>query len=305
MSNQIATKKKQESNFISNFIMGGLSAGISKTVAAPLERIKIIFQTQDVHHMVQSGKMEKYLGITNTLKQVYKQEGLLSLWRGNLINVIRYIPTQALNLAFVDLNKSLFKQYDKNTQKVKFMLSHIFAGGMAGAQSQVFVYPFEFARTRLAADLGSKQEREYNSLSQFFKKIYQTSGIQGFYKGFWISIVFAFVYRGVYFGLYNSGKEMLFNKQSVFVKFLAAQAITALAGTIVYPIDTVRRRLMMQSGRSDILYNSSLDCLQKIYQQEGYKALYKGGLSNVYRGLGGALVLVLYDELHAFYENKF
>lgn len=64
-----------------------------------------------------------------------------------------------------------------------------------------------------------------------------------------------------------------------------------------YPLDTVRRRLMMQSGRGEVLYNGTLDCFAKIYKNEGgFKPFFKGALSNVFRGIGGALVLVLYDE---------
>ena len=68
-----------------------------------------------------------------------------------------------------------------------------------------------------------------------------------------------------------------------------------------YPFDTVRRRMMMQSGRakSDIMYKSTLDCWSKISKTEGTGAFFKGAFSNVLRGTGGALVLVLYDELKA------
>lgn len=59
----------------------------------------------------------------------------------------------------------------------------------------------------------------------------------------------------------------------------------------------VRRRMMMQSGREDVLYKNTLDCWRKIAQQEGSKAFFKGAFSNVLRGTGGALVLVLYDEI--------
>jgi solute carrier family 25 (adenine nucleotide translocator) protein 4/5/6/31 len=65
-------------------------------------------------------------------------------------------------------------------------------------------------------------------------------------------------------------------------------------------MDTVRRRLMMQSARTDaeVMYTSSADCFRKVYQNEGgIKAFYKGGLTNMLRATGGALVLVFYDVL--------
>lgn len=63
---------------------------------------------------------------------------------------------------------------------------------------------------------------------------------------------------------------------------------------------SVRRRMMMQSGRDDVLYKNSMDCAKKIIKNEGLAALYKGALSNVYRGTGGALVLAIYDEIQKY-----
>jgi len=72
--------------------------------------------------------------------------------------------------------------------------------------------------------------------------------------------------------------------------------VTTVAGFISYPFDTVRRRMMMQAGRKDILYRSTLHCWAKIAKDEGTGAFFKGALSNVIRGSGGAIVLVMYDE---------
>jgi len=78
---------------------------------------------------------------------------------------------------------------------------------------------------------------------------------------------------------------------------MVAQFVTNAAGILSYPLDTVRRRMMMNSGRADKLYNSTADCFIKIFRNEGgFKPFFKGALSNVFRGVGGALVLVLYDE---------
>uniref|UniRef100_H2YK21 ADP/ATP translocase n=1 Tax=Ciona savignyi TaxID=51511 RepID=H2YK21_CIOSA len=85
----------------------------------------------------------------------------------------------------------------------------------------------------------------------------------------------------------------------IVISWMIAQVVTTGAGILSYPFDTVRRRLMMQSGRSkdDLAYKGTADCWKKIYAQEGGKAFFKGAFSNILRGTGGALVLVLYDEL--------
>lgn len=79
------------------------------------------------------------------------------------------------------------------------------------------------------------------------------------------------------------------------------QVVTTASGIISYPFDTVRRRMMMQSGRakSEVMYKNTLDCWVKIGKQEGSGAFFKGAFSNVLRGTGGALVLVFYDEVKA------
>ena len=79
-----------------------------------------------------------------------------------------------------------------------------------------------------------------------------------------------------------------------------AQAVTILAGIISYPLDTVRRRLMMDSGRKEKMYNNTIHCFATILKDEGPKAFFKGSASNVIRGTGGALVLVFYSKIEAY-----
>jgi solute carrier family 25 (adenine nucleotide translocator) protein 4/5/6/31 len=85
--------------------------------------------------------------------------------------------------------------------------------------------------------------------------------------------------------------------------FGLGQIVTVSAGIISYPLDTVRRRLMMTSGSKEKLYNGTLDCFSKIYQKEGANAFFKGCLSNVIRGTGGALVLTFYDKIQEKLET--
>ena len=78
--------------------------------------------------------------------------------------------------------------------------------------------------------------------------------------------------------------------------------MTTIAGIVSYPFDTVRRSMMMQSGRkkADIVYKNTAHCWVTIAKSEGGAAFFKGAFSNVLRGTGGALVLVLYDEIKTF-----
>ena len=96
-----------DSNFFVDFMMGGVSAAVSKTAAAPIERVKLLIQNQD--EMIKQGRLEKrYTGIVDCFKRTAADEGVVSFWRGNTANVIRYFPTQALNFAFKDKFKAMF-----------------------------------------------------------------------------------------------------------------------------------------------------------------------------------------------------
>ena len=155
-----ANKKKK--SFIADFMIGGVSAAVSKTVVAPIERVKLILQVQDANKNIAVDK--RYNGIGDCFSRVVKEQGVSSLWRGNLANVIRYFPTQALNFAFKDIYKTIFNPYDSKKNPVKFFVGNCLSGGAAGATSLCVVYPLDFARTRLAADVGSGGQREFTGL---------------------------------------------------------------------------------------------------------------------------------------------
>jgi len=280
-----------------DFIAGGISAAVSKTVVAPLERVKIILQIQDAHKHIP--KDQRYNGIVDCFKRVNAEQGFLSFWRGNVVNVVRYFPTQALNFAFKDTYKKLFMEgLDKNKDFWKFFAGNLAAGGAAGATSLCIVYPLDFARTRLGADVGkAAADREFKGLADCIKKCYKADGlVRGLYPGFISSVQGIIVYRAIYFGAYDTAKEMVDNP-TFLTKFAIAQTVAAGSVSVAYPFDTVRRRLMMMSGEGEKMYKGTMDCWRKIVKDEGAKALYKGNFTNVLRSIGCALVLVLYDEI--------
>jgi len=303
---RMGEKKNDLKAFAMDFLMGGVSAAVSKTAAAPIERIKLLIQNQD--EMLKSGRLDRpYAGIVDCFKRVTSTEGVVSLWRGNMANVIRYFPTQALNFAFKDQFKRLFA-VPKTASYGKKFAANIAAGGMAGAASLTFVYSLDYARTRLANDNKSAKkgggERQFNGLLDVYRKTLKTDGIVGLYRGFNISVVGIVVYRGLYFGLYDSLKPALGSYQNnLLANFLLGWAITIGAGLASYPIDTVRRRMMMTSGEA-VKYKSSAHAFAEIVKKEGYKSLFKGAGANVLRAVAGAGVLAGYDKLQVIFLGK-
>jgi len=287
--------------FMKDFLAGGVAAAVSKTAVAPIERVKLLLQVQAASKQITAENA--YKGMVDCFVRIPKEQGVLAYWRGNLANVIRYFPTQALNFAFKDKYKQIFLGgVDKKTQFWRFFAGNLASGGAAGATSLCFVYPLDFARTRLAADIGKGAgQREFNGLGDCLVKVFKADGMGGLYKGFGVSVQGIIIYRAAFFGLYDTAKGMLPDPKSagLILSWAIAQCVTTVSGIISYPFDTVRRRLMMQSGRkgAEVMYSGTIDCWKKIAKNEGTGAFFKGAFSNVLRGTGGALVLVLYDEI--------
>jgi len=294
-------KENNMTNFFIDFGMGGVSAAVSKTAAAPIERVKLLIQNQD--EMIKSGRLATpYKGIADCFSRVIAEEGTVSLWRGNTANVLRYFPTQALNFAFKDQFKRMFGYTQAKDGYWKWFAGNLASGGAAGACSLLFVYSLDYARTRLANDNKSAKkggERQFNGLVDVYRKTIATDGIQGLYRGFNISCVGIIVYRGLYFGMYDSLKPVVLTgnmKDSLLASFLLGWAITIGAGLASYPIDTIRRRMMMTSGEA-VKYTSSMQCARVIVEKEGVASLFKGAGANILRAVAGAGVLAGYDRL--------
>ncbi|ONK70126.1 uncharacterized protein A4U43_C05F30530 [Asparagus officinalis] len=305
---QVYAHAPAEKSFVVDFLMGGVSAAVSKTAAAPIERVKLLIQNQD--EMLKAGRLsEPYKGIGECFKRTIKEEGFGSLWRGNTANVIRYFPTQALNFAFKDYFKRLFNFKKDRDGYWKWFAGNLASGGAAGASSLLFVYSLDYARTRLANDAKAAKkggERQFNGLVDVYKKTLKTDGVAGLYRGFNISCVGIIVYRGLYFGLYDSLKPVVLTgklQDNFLASFALGWVITNGAGLASYPIDTVRRRMMMTSGEA-VKYKSSLDAFQQILKNEGPKSLFKGAGANILRAIAGAGVLSGYDKLQLLLLGK-
>jgi len=292
------------SSFAVDFVLGGFSGAVAKTLTAPIERIKLVVQTQDANPKIRSGEVPRYKGIVDCGSRILNEQGAKRFWDGNFTNCIRYFPTQAFNLAFKDTFKRMFPKYNPKTEFAKFFGANLVSGGMAAAGSLCIVYPLDYARTRLASDVGSGK-KTFTGLGDCMKKT--AAGPGGFlalYTGFGVSVVGIVGYRGLQLGCFDTitGLNPWKKDKGIMgavTTFAAAQTAITVGAGATYPFDTVRRRLQMQSEKpvEEHLYKGTKDCFTKIAAEEGLaKGLYKGFLANVVRSVGGALVLVFYDR---------
>jgi solute carrier family 25 (adenine nucleotide translocator) protein 4/5/6/31 len=98
------------------------------------------------------------------------------------------------------------------------LTANLVAGGLAGCLSNSIVHPLDLSRTRIGVEIGRKaSERRFRGLSDTLQTIYRQNGYRGLYQGFGISLFGIFLYRGLYFGLYDTGKTVLKGTQKLFL----------------------------------------------------------------------------------------
>jgi len=290
-----------------DLVLGGSIGAISKTIMAPVERVKLLMQTQESNPEVLSGKVKKYTGIGDCFKRVSAEQGIQAFWRGNLVNCLRYAPQQGSALAFNDVINSMMPKFDKKTNFVAAMGVNLFSGGMAGAVANTICYPFDFARTRLASDLGAGKAK-FNGIGDCIMQTIRAQGITGLYTGWSVTVAGAFVYRAGQLGLFKTIQDMNpYKGDKGFIggvsSFVAVTAARTAIMPFNYPFDTVRRRMMLESEKpvSDRLYKGSIDCFVKVMKTEGFGGMYKGMVPELFRGVGGSLVIVAYDRIKVIF----
>ncbi|KAI9118037.1 hypothetical protein K1719_010369 [Acacia pycnantha] len=307
------SKSRQESvntnswlmDFNRDLMAAAVVGGVVHTVVAPIERTKLLLQTQESNMAIVANGGRKFKGMLDCIVRTVREEGFLSLWRGNGSSVLRYYPSVALNFSLKDLYKSMLRSGNScGNNFLSGASANFVAGAGAGCTALVVVYPLDIAHTRLAADIGQTEKRQFQGIHHFMATILRKDGIRGIYRGLPASLQGMVVHRGLYFGGFDTIKEMLSEgsegKLALWKRWVVAQAVTSSAGLISYPLDTVRRRMMMQSGMEHPVYSNTLDCWRKIYKTEGLVSFYRGAVSNMFRSTGAAAVLVLYDEVKKF-----
>jgi solute carrier family 25 (adenine nucleotide translocator) protein 4/5/6/31 len=312
MAGDKAEKKGEQKSLamqlLTDLTIGGFVGAISKTVMAPVERVKLLLQTMDSNPDVISGKVERYKGIGDCARRVHQEQGFAAFWRGNLVNCLRYAPQQGSALAFNDAINNMAPQYDSKTQFWQSFAVKLVSGGLAGAVANTICYPFDFARTRLASDV-KKGGGQFNGIWDCIYTTVQKQGLTGLYTGWSVTVAGAFVYRAGQLGCFKQIQDLnpYKNDKGALGAGSAFVAVTT-ARTVVmpfnYPFDTVRRRMMLQSEKpvAERMYKGSVDCFMKVMKAEGFAGMYKGLVPELFRGVGGSLVIVAYDRIKVIFN---
>jgi solute carrier family 25 (adenine nucleotide translocator) protein 4/5/6/31 len=300
-------KKGKLEQLASDLLIGGSIGAISKTIMAPVERVKLLMQTQDSNPAVISGKVARYKGIGDCFSRVRSEQGMIAFWRGNWVNCLRYAPQQGSALAFNDFLNNAFPAYSSQTDFWKSFAVKLFSGGLAGAIANTICYPFDFARTRLASDL-TAGKGQFKGITDCILTTLRNQGLTGLYTGWTVTVMGAFVYRAGQLGCFKQIQDLnpYANDRGTLGAISSFFAVT-MARTVVmpfnYPFDTVRRRMMLESEKpvEKRVYKGSMDCFMQVLRKEGTKGMYKGMVPELFRGVGGSLVIVAYDRIKVIF----
>jgi len=204
----------------------------------------------------------------------------LLFWKGNLVNVLRFPLARVVDSI--------------GERSVRFApWSSFLRGALVGTLSLAVVHPLDVARTRLALDIGPNPR--FRGLVDCLCQIYHKEGMHGLYAGFLTSVMGFLAYRGLYYILYGFVRDRFVAPDKQMPRWLAA-AVGFVVGIAIHPLDTVRRRMMMQSGSDVVLYENEWNAFVDLARYE-VSVLWKGWVWNVLRGVFGILAEDVWDEI--------
>ena len=180
-------------SYFESFIGSGLSAIITKTSVAPLERIKILKQSQNYYNQ------SNYNTIYKSCKFILENEGIKGFYRGNCSNLLRIIPAYLIKFPANEFYKNLYKVDDIHPERV------LLAGISAGSTQISLTYPLDIIRTRMTLD--NYMTSNYNSYYKCARNIIKNEGFSAFYNGYTIVGITYPMYVGLQFFIYEQLKE--------------------------------------------------------------------------------------------------
>ncbi|CAM6026547.1 unnamed protein product [Sphagnum balticum] len=307
-------------------IAGTVAGGVSRTIVSPLDVIKIRFQVQleptsTRHHFFSADAkaISKYTGVTQAIQDIFREEGLLGFWRGNVPALLLVMPYTAIQFVVIQKFKTLVSGSPREDEHLRLSPKMSFIGGsLAGTAATIASYPFDLLRTILAAQ---GEPKVYPNLRSALVEILRTKGVRGLYAGLAPSLLEIVPYAGLQFGTYDALKRWTtaLNKSRVMSggggteslsdsqHFLCGFSAGLFAKLCCHPLDVVKKRFQVQglarhprygAGIQVREYKNIWDAIQMILAKEGWRGLYKGTLPSVVKAAPAAAVtFAVYDAV--------
>ncbi|XP_070765253.1 mitochondrial coenzyme A transporter SLC25A42-like [Enoplosus armatus] len=278
---------------LDSLLCGAFAGAIAKTVIAPLDRTKIIFQVSSDRFSAKEAFRLIYC--------TYMKDGLLSLWRGNSATMVRVMPYAAIQFCSHEQYKKRLGGYYGYQGKALPPFPRFLAGSLAGTTAAMLTYPLDMVRARMAVTA----RETYSNIMHVFVRISQEEGVKTLYRGFTPTILGVIPYAGITFFTYETLKKLHTEKtkrpQPYPYERLAFGACAGLIGqSASYPLDVVRRR-MQTAGVTGSSYGTILGTMREIVTQEGVvRGLYKGLSMNWLKGpVAVGISLTTFDITHS------
>ncbi|KAF6261356.1 mitochondrial carrier domain-containing protein [Scenedesmus sp. NREL 46B-D3] len=301
---------QQQAQLLTDLVAGMVTSGVYTSLTYPVHRVKILLQTQDANPRILSGKVPRY-SFVHSFGRLAREQGVLGLWRGNTPYLLRHVPSISMSFAFKDAFREALPCYDASSSPFSALAANAAAGAAAGALSLAVVYPFEFATIRLAADLGTgAADRQYgNGMLSAWLQAVRSEGPLSCYQGFSVAVISMAAYKALYFGPYDTAKNLLLPEDGRYLEITPsavlgrtalAASTTFMAASITYPLDIIRKRLVVDVGSESSTRQHSGSfkaAVSRIYAREGLKGFYRFYSYDMVFRLGGGVLLVGYDLL--------
>ncbi|KAM9823608.1 mitochondrial adenyl nucleotide antiporter SLC25A24-like [Neosynchiropus ocellatus] len=250
---------------------GAMAGAVSRTGTAPLDRMKVFMQV----HASKSNE----ISLSGGFRQMLKEGGWSSLWRGNGINVLKIAPETAIKfMAYEQYKKVLSSEPGQVKTHERFL-----AGSLAGATAQTAIYPMEVLKTRLTL----RKTGQYSGMADCAKKILKKEGVKAFYKGYVPNILGIIPYAGIDLAVYESLKNVWLSRYAKdsanpgILVLLGCGTISSTCGQLAsYPLALIRTRMQAQASLEGSEQLAMGQMLKKILKKDGFFGLYRGILPN-------------------------
>ncbi|XP_072500278.1 mitochondrial adenyl nucleotide antiporter SLC25A24 [Notamacropus eugenii] len=286
---EFTEEEKKSGQWWRQLLAGGIAGAVSRTSTAPLDRLKVMMQV----HGSKSNKMN----LVGGFKQMVKEGGVRSLWRGNGVNVIKIAPETAVKFwAYEQYKKWLT---DEGAQLGTF--ERFIAGSMAGTTAQTFIYPMEVIKTRLAVG----KTGQYSGMFNCAKKILKYEGVRAFYKGYIPNFLGVIPYAGIDLAVYELLKNHWLEnyvEDSVnpgVLILLGCGTLSSTCGQLAsYPLALVRTRMQAQAMVEGAPPMNMVGLFKRIVSREGIFGLYRGITPNFMKVLPAVSIsYVVYEKM--------
>ncbi|XP_078416756.1 mitochondrial adenyl nucleotide antiporter SLC25A24-A-like [Cetorhinus maximus] len=286
---EFTEEEKKSGMWWRQLLSGAVAGAVSRTGTAPLDRLKVLMQV----HSSKTNQMSMYHGF----KQMLKEGGVVSLWRGNGMNVVKIAPETAIKFMAYEQYKRLFARDKQNITTAERFL----AGSLAGATAQTSIYPMEVLKTRMAL----RKTGQYSGIGDCIKQIMKKEGLIAFYKGYIPNILGIIPYAGIDLAIYETLKKTWLTKYAKesadpgVLVLLACGTISSTCGQLAsYPLALVRTRMQAQASLEQSQQLNMMGLFRKIVAKEGLFGLYRGLAPNFMKVIPAVSIsYVVYEHM--------